>query len=117
MLERLSEQDYYQVLEVDYNATEEEIRKAFERAREIYSSSSIVSSSILSAQERRRIFRHITDAYHTLAAKESRRQYDQSLAEEKPTFKEITSSPPTPGGEGAAIPEHAQARKFPRASM
>lgn len=115
MLRRLSEQDYYQVLDVDYRATADEIRKAYESAREIYSVSSLVCSSILTAQERRRIFRHITEAYHTLAAEESRRQYDQTLAAEKPSLEEILSSgPASSGGEGDESPDSAPSRSFPR---
>jgi hypothetical protein len=79
MFRRLSEQDYYQVLEVSYDASPEEIQSAYEDAREIYSREALVSVSILSEQERRRTFDRIAEAYQTLIAEESRRLYDQSL--------------------------------------
>lgn len=79
MFRRLSEQDYYQVLEVSYDASPEEIQSAYEDAREIYSREALVSVSILSEQERRRTFERIAEAYQTLIAEESRRLYDESL--------------------------------------
>jgi hypothetical protein len=79
MFRRLSEQDFYQVLEVGYDASPEEIQSAYEDAREIYSHEALVSVSILSELERRRTFDRIAEAYHTLIAEESRRLYDESL--------------------------------------
>lgn len=79
MFRRLSEQDYYQVLEVAYDASPEEIQSAYEDAREIYSREALVSVSILSEQERRRTYERIAEAYQTLIAEESRRLYDESL--------------------------------------
>lgn len=79
MFRRLSEQDHYQVLEVRYDASPEEIQSAYEDAREIYSREALVSASILSESERRRTYERIAEAYQTLIAEESRRLYDESL--------------------------------------
>lgn len=79
MFRRLSEQDFYQVLEVGYDASPEEIQTAYEDAREIYSREALVSVSILSEPERRRTYDRIAEAYQTLIAEESRRLYDESL--------------------------------------
>ncbi len=79
MLRRLSEQDHYQVLEVSYDASSDEIQSAFETARDIYSHEALVSSSILSDRDRRRTFHRISEAYQTLIAEESRRLYDKRL--------------------------------------
>ncbi len=92
MINRPSNQDYYQVLEVDYRASTGEIQSAYERARELYGTESVVSSSILSADERRESLRRVTDAYHTLIAQESRRLYDESLAERSEELRQILSS-------------------------
>jgi curved DNA-binding protein CbpA len=80
MLKRPSEQDYYQVLEVDYSATPEEIQIAYDSALEIYGSESLVSMSILSDEERRKTLRRIKEAYNTLIAEKSRRLYDATLS-------------------------------------
>ncbi len=79
MFRRLSEQDHYQVLEVRYDASPEEIQSAYEDAREIFSREALVSASILSEPERRRTYERIAEAYQTLIAEESRRLYDESL--------------------------------------
>ena len=79
MFRRLSEQDFYQVLEVGYDASPEEIQSAYEDAREIYSREALVSVSILSEPERRRASERVAEAYQTLIAEESRRLYDESL--------------------------------------
>lgn len=96
MFKRLSEQDHYQVLEISYGATVEEIRDAYETAREIYQLDSLVSSSILSPEERRVILERITEAYNALIAEESRRLYDQKLAESSAELREMLAARPSP---------------------
>ena len=73
MFRRFTEQDFYQILEIDYSATPEEIQTAYENAREIYARDSLVSSSILNAEERNEILRRVKEAYNTLIAEDSRR--------------------------------------------
>ncbi len=79
MFKRLNEQDYYQVLELAYDASCDDIQTAYEEAREIYSHDALVSSSILSPPERRSVAERISQAYQTLIAEESRRLYDEEL--------------------------------------
>ena len=79
MFQRLNEQNHYQVLEISYEASAQEIQSAYEVARDIYSHDALVSGSILTEHERRRTFDRIAEAYHTLIAEESRRLYDQRL--------------------------------------
>lgn len=79
MFQRLNEQNHYQVLEISYEASADEIQSAYEVARDIYSHDALVSGSILSEHERRRTFDRIAEAYQTLIAEESRRLYDQRL--------------------------------------
>ena len=79
MLQRLNDQNHYQVLEVSYEASADEIQSAYEVARDIYSHDAFVSGSILSEHERRGTFDRIAGAYQTLIAEESRRLYDKRL--------------------------------------
>ena len=79
MFQRLNDQNHYQVLEISYQASADEIQSAYEVARDIYSHDALVSGSILSDHERRRTFDRIAEAYQTLIAEESRRLYDQRL--------------------------------------
>ena len=79
MFKRLNEQDCYQVLELAYDASCDDIQTAYEEAREIYSHDALVSCSILSPPERRSVAERIAQAYQTLIAEESRRLYDEEL--------------------------------------
>ena len=74
MFKRFNEQDYYQVLELAYDASCDDIQTAYEEAREIYSHDALVSCSILSPPERRSVAERIAQAYQTLIAEESRRR-------------------------------------------
>ncbi|MEE9179646.1 MAG: hypothetical protein V3U22_02020, partial [Vicinamibacteria bacterium] len=60
MLDRPSDQNYYEVLEISADATTEEIQAAYERARDVYASESVVSASILTPEERREILERVT---------------------------------------------------------
>ena len=79
MFQRLNDQNHYQVLEISYQASADEIQSAYEAARTIYSHDALVSGSILSEHERRGTFDRIAEAYQTLIAEESRRLYDKRL--------------------------------------
>jgi len=97
MLDRPSEQNYYQVLEISNSATTAEIQAAYERARDVYASESVVSAAILAPEERREILERVTEAYHTLVAEDSRRLYDQRLS-----GRSRSTAPPA--SQTAAIP-------------
>ena len=116
MFRRLTEQDFYEVLEVGYTASPEEIQTAYESAREIYSSDSLVSSSILSKDERRHILQRVTEAYQTLIAEDSRRLYDESLFGDEPPSREDSASSEAIPDEDANENQSAseQSRSFPR---
>ena len=120
MFERPSEQNHYEVLEVSEGASSEEIQGAYERAKEIYGSDSVVSSSILAPEERRQILERVTEAYHTLIAEESRRLYDRSLTEQKRAAhpgngaRESAPDPARPGYVSGTSPQSAPVQNFPR---
>jgi curved DNA-binding protein CbpA len=119
MFERPSDQNHYQVLEISERASAEEIQSAYERAKEIYGTDSVVSSSILAPDERRQILERVTDAYHTLIAEESRRLYDRSLAAPSPSRNPQNGSSPTPpatrvGYVAGTSPSASPAHAYPR---
>jgi len=103
MFQRLNDQNHYQVLEISYQASADEIQSAYEVARDIYSHDALVSGSILSDHERRRTFDRIAEAYQTLIAEESRRLYDQrlGLAESSTRSSRSTASVHEPVAERA----------------
>lgn len=96
-LQRLSERDYYEVLEVPYDASPEDIQSAYDQAREMYGHDALVAGSILSEQERRSAFDRIAEAYQTLIAEESRRLYDERLGLERRGHARALDPPETGG--------------------
>ncbi len=85
-MERLSQQSYYQTLEVDSKASKMEITKAFELAKQTYSPDSLATHSLVSLAETRRILSKIKEAYQVLIDDNSRRLYDQYLIKSSREF-------------------------------
>jgi hypothetical protein len=84
----LADQDHYEVLEVPYNATSEQIRQAYEAQRSVYAGDSL-AASVLSGEETDVIRERIAEAYATLGNEEKRRLYDESLARRAPHLAEL----------------------------
>jgi len=78
-MKRFSEQNFYELLEVSYNATWGEIKKAYHLARQTYSQDSIASYSLFDANDRELILKRIEEAYETLIDGEKRHQYNQDI--------------------------------------
>lgn len=79
MLKKIDDMNYYELLEVSYRATTQEIHKAYERVRKIYDPNSIALYSLFSAEETEKIRQRVEDAYRTLIYDENRRDYDRTL--------------------------------------
>lgn len=116
MLTRLTEQDYYQILEVDYSASSDDIQTAYEIARDVYSGESMVSSCILTVEERRHTLRRINEAYNTLIAEDSRRLYDETLMDTTSAEAQVMGLEPeeTEPVKKEEEKEPSQAQSFPR---
>ena len=70
---RSSIKDYYRILGVDRNATQEEIKKAYRRLARLYHPDRNPDPE---AEEK---FKEINEAYHVLSDEERRREYDRIL--------------------------------------
>jgi curved DNA-binding protein CbpA len=79
MLKKIEDMNYYELLEVSYRATAQDIHKAYERIRKIYDPNSIALYSLFSTEETEKIRQRIEDAYRTLIYDENRRDYDRTL--------------------------------------
>jgi curved DNA-binding protein CbpA len=79
MLKKIDDMNYYELLEVSYRATAQEIHKAYERVRKIYDPNSIALYSLFSPEETEKIRQRVEDAYRTLIYDENRRDYDRTL--------------------------------------
>lgn len=79
MLKKIDDMNYYELLEVSFRATAQEIHKAYERVRKIYDPNSIALYSLFSPEETEKIRQRVEDAYRTLIYDENRRDYDRTL--------------------------------------
>jgi flagellar biosynthesis protein FlhG len=76
---RTEEQSLYEVLEIDPGASEEETRRAYKRAREMYGSDSMVVSGLFSPERLAVVQARIEEAYESLLDPEKRKQHDLKL--------------------------------------
>ena len=75
------DQNFYELLGVEFNASAFEINRAYKENYQLYHEDSLVSYSLLSGEERRQILARLDEAYSTLIDEEKRSRYDQSLVE------------------------------------
>jgi len=69
--------NYYDVLEVETNATPGQIESAYVRARNAYSGDSVALYSLMTREECNEILGQIEEAYSVLGFPEKRREYDR----------------------------------------
>ena len=77
-MKRIEEQTYYEILEVNPNATVKEIQRAYEQAKETYHPDSLAIYSLFSEEEVSGIQGAIEEAYRVLIDEALRKVYDQS---------------------------------------
>lgn len=73
------EQTLYEVLELDPGTSDEEIRRAHKRLREMYSPDSMVVCGLFSPEGLQVVHQRIEEAYDTLLDPEQRKRYDVEL--------------------------------------
>ena len=76
---RITEQNYYNLLDISPKASFEEVRAAYDQALSIYSSDSISTYSLFTKKERKQILSRLTEAYKTLTNGRLRKEYDRLL--------------------------------------
>jgi len=81
-MKRLTDQNYYKLLDISPKASFEEVRSAYDQAMTIYSTDSIATYSLFTQKERERILSRLADAYKILTNSQLRREYNNSLIEE-----------------------------------
>jgi curved DNA-binding protein CbpA len=111
---QLSEQSYYEVLEVSPEATLQEIERAYRIAKATYQPNSLATYSLFSESESAEILRRVEDAYAVLSDARLRREYDARLRREgggaaRPGPARETARPPLrePDAPGWATPRSA----------
>jgi curved DNA-binding protein CbpA len=85
LFNKLEHIDYYGILEISKNATQDEIRRAyFNRAKEFHPDKHFSLSSETVKGKLNAVFSYITDAYKILMNQQERIKYDRSLSLKKP---------------------------------
>jgi curved DNA-binding protein CbpA len=79
MIKKIDDLNYYELLEINPDASSQEVHRAYERIRRIYEPNSIALYSLFSAEETTSINQRIEDAYRTLVYEETRKRYDALL--------------------------------------
>jgi len=69
--------NYYEVLEIETNATPGQIENAYVRARNAYSGDSVALYSLMTPEECQNILSQIEEAYSVLGFPDKRREYDR----------------------------------------
>jgi curved DNA-binding protein CbpA len=87
-MKRITEQNYYELLDISPQASTQEVRWAYDQAMSIYSADSIPTYSLLSQKERELILSRLVDAYKTLTNGHLRAEYNQLLLESGEIFPE-----------------------------
>lgn len=74
-----NEQTYYELLEVDTNAAQDEIHRAYKRAKETYSPDSPALYTMFTREEALELSKMIEEAYQVLSNNARRSEYDLAL--------------------------------------
>src|SRR3984957_4110703 len=83
-------QTYYELLEIDPSASQEEILKAYNRARATYGNNSPALYSLFNKEEAQDLLKLIDEAYSVLSNQFKRKQYDAKNSTSAP----LVASPP-----------------------
>ncbi len=76
---RISEQTYYEILEVRPGALQNEIHAAYQKAKQTYSPDSPALYTMFTTEEARELLHLIEEAYETLSNQPKRMAYDEKL--------------------------------------
>jgi curved DNA-binding protein CbpA len=80
-MKKLQDQHFYELLNVEFNASPLDISRAFKEHHELYQEDSLASYSFFSKQEREEIMAKLQEAYTTLMDDDKRYRYDRLLIE------------------------------------
>lgn len=80
-MKRLEHLNFYELLEVAFDASPFEVHQAYKEMVQLYHDDSLASYSFFSREEREEILTKLDEAYSTLMDEKRRSHYDQSLIE------------------------------------
>ena len=80
-MKRLEDLNFYELLEVAFDASPFEVHQAYKEMVQLYHDDSLASYSFFSKEEREEILAKLDEAYATLMDEKRRSRYDQLLIE------------------------------------
>jgi len=80
-MKKLQDQHFYELLNVEFNASPLDISRAYKELHELYREDSLASYSFFCKQEREEILAKLQEAYSTLMDEDKRYRYDRLLIE------------------------------------
>lgn len=101
----VEKKNYYEVLDIEVNATPDQIETAYVRARNAYSGDSVALYSLMTRDECNEILAQIEEAYSVIGFPEKRREYDKLRGFNVGAAASLTHRAPAPQ---APQPQQAQ---------
>ena len=87
-IKNVLEIDYYELLNIERNASLQEIERAYELCKLTYQTDSIAYHSLISEEDRKNVLDRIEKAYETLRNSKKRKTYDFEIFGDKMAYKE-----------------------------
>ncbi len=78
-MKKVADMNYYELLDIEPSATNEEIQKAYKQACQTYQPDSLALYSLLSEEDRAQMQDRTEKAYRTLMDEDERQKYDHQL--------------------------------------
>jgi len=88
MAKKIEEMDFYEVLNLPLDATEQDVRKAYDLAVATYHPDALASYGVLSAEERGEMLDKIEKAFQTLGDAAARKSYDALILPGRPESRQ-----------------------------
>ena len=95
MGQHLVDQNYYEILEVAPSAGQDEIHRAYQRARETYNPDSASIYTMFTREEAYEVLKLIDEAFQTLSNQRRRKDYDDKLKSKKASVAVAVAAPVT----------------------
>ncbi len=71
-MKRPADQNFYDILGIEFDASSDEIKRAYKENHQLYDEDSLVSYSLFSREEREAILAKVNEAYSTLIDEKKR---------------------------------------------
>lgn len=87
IFKKIEEMDFYEILDVNKSASQQEIRKAYLLGLSAYSQNSMAHYTLVSEEERENMLLRIKKAFEVLGNPDKRKEYDEKTFRKPPLSK------------------------------